>query len=149
VDRSDQALTGPVPETYTEMEYFFPIEKFEEIHQEFRKYILSSKVEYNFVAEVRFVAADDIWLSPFYKRDSVSLSVVLYDQNDVWKEFCDGLEVLYAKYGGRPHWGKYHSRNAENLKPHYEKWNDFLKIRETMDPHKTFVNEYLEASLGI
>jgi L-gulono-1,4-lactone dehydrogenase len=149
VDRSDQALTGPVPETYTEMEYFFPIEKFEEIHEEFRKYILSSKVEYNFVAEVRFVAADDIWLSPFYKRDSVSLSVVLYDQNDVWKEFSDGLEVLYAKYGGRPHWGKHHSRNAENLKPHYEKWNDFLKIRETMDPHKTFVNEYLEASLGI
>ena len=149
VDRSDKALTGPVPEFYAEMEYFFPIEKFEEIHKEFRNYILNSKFEYNFIAEIRFVASDDIWLSPYYGRDSVSISTVLYDQNDIWKDFADGLEKIYAKFDGRCHWGKHNERKSSNLKHQYEKWDDFLKLRQKMDPHGTFLNDYLKRVFGL
>eukprot|EP01080_Neovahlkampfia_damariscottae_P005336 gene5336-9145_t len=149
IDRSDLALTGPVPEFYTEMEYFFPIEKFQQVHQEFRDYILNSPFEYNFIAEIRFIAADDIWLSPFYKQDSVSISTVLYDQNDIWKDFADGLEKIYKKYNGRAHWGKHNERKASDIKHQYEKWDDFLKVRSKMDPEGTFLNDYLKRVFGL
>lgn len=100
IERSDLALTGPVTEKYVEMEYFMPIEKFKEAHEAIRKYILESPVQYNFVNENRFIKADDIWLSPYYKRDSVSISIVIYDQDKVWENYARGAEKIFVKYGG-------------------------------------------------
>eukprot|EP01080_Neovahlkampfia_damariscottae_P000817 gene817-9067_t len=149
IDRPDLVLTAPHPPVYSEIEYFFPIEKLNEVHKEFRKYVLSSKVYYNLISEIRFIAKDDIWLSPFYNRDSVAISVILYDLNSIWESYSNDLEKIFIKHQGRPHYGKHHNRNATNLKHEFEKWDDFLKIRNQMDPDGIFLNDYLKNIFGL
>lgn len=147
IQRSDLALTGPVTDKYTEMEYFVPFERFKEAHEAIRKYITESPVQYNFINENRFIKGDDIWLSPYYGRDSASISIVIYDQDKVWEEYAKGAEKVFMKFEGRPHFGKVNFRTAKDLKHQFEKWNDFLRVRKMMDSESTFMNDYLEKLL--
>ena len=50
--------------------------------------------------------------------------------------------------GGRPHWGKMHSLDAERLGDRYERFDDFLALRKEIDPDRRFTNPYLERVLG-
>ena len=66
------------------------------------------------------------------------------DDLDLWDE------CYQAKMGlnGRPHWGKMHNRTAENLRPVYPRFDDFLAIRDRLDPGRLFANDYLRKVLG-
>src|SRR5207244_3994487 len=48
--------------------------------------------------EVRFIKADDGWLSPFYQRDSVSISVHQYHKQSC-AELFDLAESIFPAYG--------------------------------------------------
>ena len=50
--------------------------------------------------------------------------------------------------GGRPHWGKMHWRTADDLRPVYPRFDEFVAIRDTVDPDRVFGNTYLETVLG-
>ena len=50
--------------------------------------------------------------------------------------------------GGRPHWGKLHYRDAASLRPAYPRCDDFLAVRERLDPRRVFANEYTAQVLG-
>jgi L-gulono-1,4-lactone dehydrogenase len=49
---------------------------------------------------------------------------------------------------GRPHWGKMHWRTHEDLRPAYPRFDDFLAVRDSVDPDRVFANYYLETVLG-
>jgi L-gulono-1,4-lactone dehydrogenase len=51
-------------------------------------------------------------------------------------------------YGGRPHWGKRHFQTAATLAPRYPAWEEFQRARDTLDPERTFTNEYIDRVLG-
>jgi L-gulonolactone oxidase len=51
-------------------------------------------------------------------------------------------------YDGRPHWGKLHSRTADDLAPAYPRWEEFQQLRERLDPDRLFRNDHLERVLG-
>ncbi len=51
-------------------------------------------------------------------------------------------------YGGRPHWGKMHNRDAESLRATYPRFDDFVAVRDRLDPQRVFGNAYLERVLG-
>jgi len=140
-----EMLTGPVPDSYAEMEYFVPLEKFVDAHKAFVEYVMTNTdVTMNFINENRFIGGDDIWLSPFYERDSASISIILYRRDaKTWEKFSRGAEKVLMKFEGRPHWGKVHWRNKQTLKQQYPHWDDWMKIREQVDPHGTFLNEHL------
>jgi FAD/FMN-containing dehydrogenase len=50
--------------------------------------------------------------------------------------------------GGRPHWGKLHSRDAEFFRATYPRFGDFLAVRDRLDPERLFRNPYLDRVLG-
>jgi L-gulonolactone oxidase len=50
--------------------------------------------------------------------------------------------------GGHPHWGKRHSLAARQLANLYLRWNDFLVLRERMDPAGRFLTSYLRTLFG-
>ena len=50
--------------------------------------------------------------------------------------------------GGRPHWGKMHTRDAEYLGGAYPRFADFLRVRDETDPGRLFANPYLEQVFG-
>jgi FAD/FMN-containing dehydrogenase len=50
--------------------------------------------------------------------------------------------------GGRPHWGKMHTRSAEQLSTAYPNFGAFVALRDELDPERRFGNAYLDQVLG-
>ncbi|HET9102499.1 MAG TPA: D-arabinono-1,4-lactone oxidase [Solirubrobacteraceae bacterium] len=96
-----------------------------------------------FVAELRTIAADDLWLSPMYGRDTLGLHFTWHRQPDAVAHAVAALEQALAPFAARPHWGKVTEMDAAALAPLYPRWDDFLALRERLDPRDVFVNDWL------
>lgn len=134
---------------YDEMEYALPAEAGPDCFVQIRKQIKAKhRKEVAWRVLYRTVAADDSFLSPFYIRDSVTIAILHNIGQDFWSYFKE-VEPILREFGGRPHWGKKHSLKAGDLKNLYPKMEDFLKLREVMDPERIFVNEHIKELFGI
>lgn len=51
-------------------------------------------------------------------------------------------------HGGRPHWGKVNTRDAEYLAGVYPRFGEFTAVRDRLDPDRLFANDYLRRVLG-
>jgi FAD-linked oxidoreductase len=91
--------------------------------------------------EVRSVAADDAWLSPFYGRDSGSIAVHAYIRDD-HAFFYTLIEPILRRHGGRPHWGKLNSLRHDDFAALYPRWKDAMAVRDTLDPQGKLLNRY-------
>jgi hypothetical protein len=58
------------------------------------------------------------------------------------------VESVLTAAGGRPHWGKLHTRDAAYLRGVYPRFGDFLALRDKLDPGRRFGNAYLSRVLG-
>lgn len=92
--------------------------------------------------EYRTLAADSIWLSPAYARETVTISVHQAAELP-HRPFFDDVEAIFRNYGGRPHWGKIHTHRATELAALYPQWDAFLTVRSQLDPQGRFLNAYL------
>ena len=63
--------------------------------------------------------------------------------NRGWDELLSDFEELGIKYNGRPHWGKEFNVGSEYFRSVYPLWDEFLKLREEMDPNGRFMNPML------
>jgi L-gulonolactone oxidase len=98
--------------------------------------------------EVRFVAADDAWLSPAHDRDTCYIAVHQF-KGMAWEGYFRSIEEIMNSYGGRPHWGKRHFQTAATLAERYPHWEDFRQVRRRLDPEGRFRNEHLDRVLGL
>lgn len=92
------------------------------------------------IAEIRTVAADDLWLSPAYGRPTVGIHFTW--AADAPAEAIQAVEQVLAVFDPRPHWGKVFSQAAQ-----YERMPDFVRLVEKYDPDGKFGNEFLDALL--
>lgn len=143
VDWSSRIFPSPRNTRFNEMEYQLPIELGLACFEEIMTVLKQQKVPMFFPIEFRYVRGDDIWLSPFYERDSVSISIHQFYKQD-YQHIFKLVEPIFWKYGGRPHWGKLHSLQAHQLQALYPKWQSFMQLREQLDPQKKWMNPYLE-----
>ena len=127
---------------FNEMEYAVPYEKGPDALREIVEMIRKRKIVTGFPLEYRTVAADDVWLSPFYQRDSATIAVHQYHRVDT-TELFDACESIFRAYDGRPHWGKRHTRTSSELAALYPRFEDFRAVRRKLDPRDKFLNEYL------
>ncbi|MDQ0576031.1 D-arabinono-1,4-lactone oxidase [Agromyces albus] len=132
---------------FREMEYAVPLEVVPEALREVRALIERRGWRISFPIEVRAAASDDNWLSTAYGRDTGYLAVHRYFREDPGEYFA-AVEQIMVGFGGRPHWGKLHSRTAAQLREVYPRFDDFLLVREELDPERRFANPYLERVLG-
>ncbi len=147
VDRSDRVFASPRLVRFSEMEYAIPREHARDAIEGVRKLIDANGLVINFPVEVRFVAADDILLSPAHGRETCYIAVHLYQRMD-YRPYFSGVEELMMSFDGRPHWGKLHFRDAASLEPSYPRWDDFIAVRDALDPEGVFTNAYLDRVLG-
>lgn len=133
---------------FNEMEYNIPLEHFKEAIVRAKEIIEKDKINVNFPIECRFVKSDNLHLSPAYQRESAYLAFHVYQKNP-YKDFFRKMEDLMLEYDGRPHWGKMHTLKADILSKKYPKWNEFLAIREKLDPNQTFINQHLKELFGV
>jgi FAD/FMN-containing dehydrogenase len=144
VDRSDKVIkvSSSIP-IHQETEYAIPVEQAAKAIDETKKMILKADYSVNFPMEVRFVAADDIPLSPANGRNSCYIgayvSSLKWAQN-LFKEF----EALISDYQGRPHWGKSFSRTHEEIRKLYPAYDHFNELRRSCDPNGLFRNSFVD-----
>ncbi|MBM6402664.1 FAD-binding protein [Phycicoccus sp. CSK15P-2] len=100
------------------------------------------------VCEIRTVAADDLWLSGAYGRDTVGLHFTWDLAIDEVREALAPMEEVLLPLGGRPHWGKVFRAGAAELAPLYPRFADFRTLRDRVDPDRRFGNGFLERTLG-
>ncbi len=142
VNYSHRLYTTPRWVRFQEMEYNIPAEYAAAAITEIQECIDRNQFEVHFPLECRFVHSDDIWLSPAYERESCYLAVHMY-RGMPYKSYFEHIEEIFRRYQGRPHWGKMHTRTAEELATLYPRWHDFRRIRAALDPQGMFLNEYL------
>ncbi len=133
---------------FKEMEYNVPIEHFDACMRAVKTAIEEREYFVFFPVECRFVKGDDCWLSPAYGRDSAYIAVHTLP-NMPHNPYFEEMEAIFKRYKGRPHWGKMHTRQAEDLAPAYERWEDFTALRTRLDPKGVFLNPYLKRLFGV
>ena len=141
---SHEIFPSPRPVKFNEMEYAVPFEKGPETVREVVKAIRTRKINTGFPLEFRTVAPDDVWMSPFYQRPSVTIAVHQYRTVDTKKLF-DACESIFRAVDGRPHWGKRHTRTGHELSNIYPKYEEFRALRRRLDPQGKFLNNHLRA----
>jgi len=144
IDRSYQIYATERNVRFNEMEYHLPEENGLRALDEVKQLIERDFPEVFFPIECRFVKADDCWLSPFYQRDSISIAVHRYFEEDHSALFA-AIEPIFQKYNGRPHWGKLNSFSQEQFANTYDHWEDFKTVQKTVDPRGQLLNPYLKA----
>jgi FAD/FMN-containing dehydrogenase len=92
--------------------------------------------------QVRWQAADEAYLSPQYRRDSVSLSVSGM-QGTHYEPFLRAVDGLLQQRDARPHWGKIHFLDGARVERLYPALGTFRAVRRRLDPHGVFLNDHL------
>ena len=139
---SHEAFPSPRTVRFNEMEYAVPYERAKDCLGEIVETIRKKRINTGFPLEFRTVAADDVWMSPFYGRPSATIAVHQFHRVDMTALFS-ACEAVFRNYEGRPHWGKMHTRTAGELETLYPKYGEFLAIRRKLDPMNKFLNAYL------
>jgi len=147
VDGWHEVFTSPRRVRFREMEYAIPVDHVPAALREVRELIERKGWKISFPVEVRISAEDQNWLSTAYGRKSGYIAVHRYYREDPTDYFW-AVEAIMRAYDGRPHWGKMHTRTADDLRPAYPKFDDFLAVRDRLDPDRLFQNDYVRTVLG-
>ena len=146
-DDSQAVFVSPRTFRFRELEYSVPVEAVPAAVREVRRLIDARGWRISMPIEVRCAAADELWLSTAHGRTSGYIAVHRFAGERVGEYFRE-VEAVLRAHDGRPHWGKMHGRTAEDLRPAYPRFDDFLELRNRLDPERVFANGYLRQVLG-
>ena len=94
--------------------------------------------------QVRFVKADDIWLSPAYQRDTCHVTLMIYNPSSSnMHHYFDGYYNAIRRFHPRVHWGKYFKLTNNEVANLYPRLHDFARVRAQLDPKKLLMNDLL------
>jgi FAD-linked oxidoreductase len=146
-ERSDRVFCTARRVRFTEMEYEVPRAAMPEVLGALPRIVEGLPFKVQFPVEVRFTGSDDVWLSHSYGRESAYVAVHQFTGSP-YEPYFRAVEAVCEPLGGRPHWGKLHYRDAASLRPAYPRFDDFLAVRDRLDPSRVFTNPYLDRVLG-
>lgn len=147
VDAAYKVFTSPRRVRFKEEEYAIPRAALPDVLHEIRSLFQRRDWRISFPIEVRVTPSDDVWLSTAYERDSAYIAIHVFHSAPHEQYFTD-VEAVMVSAGGRPHWGKMHTRDAGYLAGVYPRLGEFAAIRELVDPERRFANDYLRQVLG-
>ncbi|MFF8386176.1 D-arabinono-1,4-lactone oxidase [Streptomyces kanasensis] len=142
-----KVFTSPRRVRFVEMEYALPRQAAVAALRELKAMLDRSPLRVGFPVEVRTAPADDITLSTASGRDTAYIAVHMY-RGAPYRAYFTAAERIMTAHGGRPHWGKMHTRDAEYLAEAYPRFGEFTALRDRLDPDRLFGNAYLRRVLG-
>ena len=101
------------------------------------------------ICEIRTVAADELWLSPSYRRDTIGLHFTWVDDVSAVLAVLALVERQLAPLRPRPHWGKLFAAGPDVLAGCYDRLGDFRRLMLRYDPSGKFRNDFIATSLGL
>jgi FAD-linked oxidoreductase len=147
VDAAYRVFTSPRRVRFKEQEYAVPRAALSDVLAEVKSLIGRRDWRISFPIEVRVAPADELWLSTAYGRDSAYIAIHVF-HSAAHENYFDEVEAIMTAVGGRPHWGKMHTRDADYLAGVYPRFTDFVALRDALDPDRRFGNAYLTQVLG-
>ena len=147
IDAAPRVFTSPRRVRFCEMEYAIPRESLPEVFRELRTLPEKHGLKVSFPVEVRVAPADDVLLSTASGRESAYIAVHMF-KGTPYDPYFREVEKLYDAVGGRPHWGKLHTLDEARLRERYPRFDDFVALRDELDPERRFGNAYLDRVLG-
>jgi xylitol oxidase len=96
------------------------------------------------IGEIRTMAADDLWLSMAYQRDTVGFHFTWVKDEAAVAPVVSAIEAALAPFAARPHWGKVFSSSAEAVRKVYPRYDDFVALLRRYDPDGKFRNEFMD-----
>jgi FAD-linked oxidoreductase len=146
-DLSTSVFTTQRSVRFREMEYALPLAAVPQAVRDIRQLITSRGWKISFPIEVRAAASDNLWMSTAYGRATGYIAVHRYWRED-YREYFAAVERIMRQFGGRPHWGKIHTLNSTTLAQLYPHNQDFVALRDRLDPDRVFANPHLTRILG-
>lgn len=148
VNRGHRLFATLMPPPHIEAEFAIPYERTVEAAERLRGIIDAHDLRVNFIQELRFVAADDILMSPAFARDSCHFGGYIGQCRDT-ERFLGHFEALMLDLDGRPHWGKVFAAGHQELKGRLPNFARFAAIRARLDPDGVFVNPFIRRIFGL
>lgn len=147
IARSDRGFRVAMPPIHRECEYSVALEHAAPLLREVDAAIRREGLVVNFPCEIRFVRADDAWMSPAFGRDSCQIGFYQAQSPHLARYFVL-VEALAQAVGARPHWGKEFSMDRASILAAYPRSADFLALRRALDPNGTLGNRFTDRVLG-
>ena len=97
------------------------------------------------ISEVRTIAADNLWMSPCYHQDCVSLHFTWVDEWPAVRNLLPEIEAILSPFSARPHWGKLFTLPPAQIQALYPKLPEFRELLRQFDPQGKFRNAFLDA----
>ena len=132
---------------FYEMEYSISLDSLVPALREVMHMVDDRGFRISFPVEVRCTGSDDIPFSTSTGRRSAYIAVHMFKGSE-YGEYFSAVEGILRKYEGRPHWGKIHNLNANDISSLYPEYQRFIEVRNQLDPEGVFTNDYLRRVLG-
>jgi len=100
-----------------------------------------------FITELRSIAADDLWMSMAYKRDSLAIHFTWKPEIPEVMALLPQIEEKLAPFEGRPHWAKLFTVPPATLASRYEKIGDYKALLTKTDPKGKFRNDFINHNI--
>lgn len=101
------------------------------------------------VSELRYVAADELWLSPAYERDYLAIHFTWRRHPVEVQQLLRTIEETLMPFEARPHWGKWFTMDTSRVSRLYRRLPEFEDLVRHMDPEKKFHNAFLDRVLSL
>ncbi|MFD1049062.1 D-arabinono-1,4-lactone oxidase, partial [Kibdelosporangium lantanae] len=99
-------------------------------------------------SEIRTIAADHHWLSPYYERDTVSIHFTFIADSEAVLPVITLVEKQLEPFNPRPHWAKLSTLDPATVRSRYPRLDDFRDLAHRMDPRGKFRNAFVDGLLG-
>ena len=96
------------------------------------------------VSELRTIAADDLWMSPCYRRPCLGIHFTWKQNWPAVQKILPEIERSLEPFEARPHWGKLFTMSPARLASLYPKLPDFRELASRFDPQGKFRNEFVD-----
>lgn len=146
-DRLPHFRIGQTPSSGHELqtEYHVPwthaweaIEAVEKLHGQIGPHL--------FITELRTVAADRLWMSMEYNRQSLAIHFTWKPEWPAVKQVLPLIEAQLRPFAPRPHWGKLFTMPASLLEPSYTRLPEFRALAAQYDPQGKFRNRFVQVN---
>ncbi|WP_205956564.1 D-arabinono-1,4-lactone oxidase [Pantoea stewartii] len=127
-----------------------PLARTPAIISKIKRWYAENRPHMHYPIILRCTGASSAWLSPAFDQPTCFFGFVVYYADDgslseAGLHFLSEVEKLLAEEGGRPHWGKYYDASLYHWRDLYPHWDRFRALRELLDPHHRFSNDYTAA----
>lgn len=146
-DRSHRVFISRRSVRFVESEFAIPPEALTGVLEAVGELVRGLDVAPAFPVEVRYAAADDLWLSTAFERPGCYVAMHQFHAMP-YAELMAQFARICADAGGRPHWGKLHPFGAAELAPRYPRFAEAAAVRRELDPKGVLLNAHLRHVFG-